>query len=117
MRVSCNLCNEVYQAGTGHKCKPRPTATSQAKPAASLAPVTNVTNTAVTNVTNERSSPPLVTDNSSRRRIVSDKARVIRWRAKNPEHYRMYMADYMRKWRAAKATDDKHFGLPASKEI
>jgi hypothetical protein len=52
---------------------------------ASYAPVTDVTNKR--NVTNRPAAP-------------SDKARVARWRAANPERYRTYMRELMRKLRA-----------------
>lgn len=47
----------------------------------SQAPVTNVTNR------------PSIT-------ALNDKARVTRWRAKNPDRYRTYMRDLMRRLRA-----------------
>jgi hypothetical protein len=53
------------------------------QPAEPVAPVTNVTNS----VTNRPAAP-------------SDKARVARLRAANPERYRTYMRDLMRKIRA-----------------
>jgi hypothetical protein len=63
---------------------PRPETVSHAS---SVAPATNVTNQRAGGVTNRPAAP-------------SDKARVARWRAANPERYRTYMRDLMRKIRA-----------------
>ena len=61
--------------------------------ASSAAPVTNVTNRR--NVTNQRAGSV-----TNRPASLTDKARVIRWRAANPERYRTYMRNLMRKIRA-----------------
>ena len=59
----------------------------QRQPAAKPA-VTNVTN-----VTNGVTNTPSIA-------AANDKARVARWRAKNPEHYRTYMREFMQRLRA-----------------
>jgi hypothetical protein len=64
------------------------------QPAEPVAPVTNrqsVTN----NVTNQRAGTV-----TNRPAAPSDKARVARWRAANPERYRTYMRNLMREIRA-----------------
>jgi hypothetical protein len=63
----------------------RPTMASSADVAASL--VTNSVTNAITN------SPNIAA-------AAKSKARILRWRAKNPDHYRSYMRDLMRKIRA-----------------
>lgn len=58
----------------------------------------SVTNTPSESVTNQGDD----VTNAPRKSAVNGSARVRRWRAANPERYRAYMRDLMRRRRAAK---------------
>ena len=76
MPEGCPVCGaDLALVGRVHNCRPR---------------VTNVTNRPVTN--------------APEKEPVKVAGRVARWREANPEKYRAYMRDYMRRRRDAEAS-------------
>jgi hypothetical protein len=92
-------CGEIYTINRPHTCKARAATPQPKKLAAAPVPVSHVS------PHTPGASPHIATPSPHEKKGAV--ARNLRWRAKNLDRHREYHTAYMRKWRAAKATNNQ----------
>ena len=108
----CGQCDKMVPKVGVHSCvRKAPAAASPHKAEATVSNVTNVVNNVTNKAMAEMSPAPFMNvGDRYLKRLEADRKRAARWRAANPDRYRGYMRDLMRRWREAKAIESAKAG-------